>query len=84
MNIATSKQSPKIIQKIQSSSEARFDKAWLRVANQQKKNARLREEVQDFAQRVSAAIQGKSLRRNPVSRPLVQRAGRGRWIYSKS
>lgn len=57
MNIATSKQPPKSSKKTQSPSEARFDKAWQRVANQQKKNARLREEVKDFAQRVSAAIQ---------------------------
>lgn len=57
MNIATSKQPSKSSRKAQSSSEARFDKAWQRVANQQKKNARLREEVKAFAQRVSAAIQ---------------------------
>lgn len=56
MKVTTRKQPAKPSKKEQSSSEARFDKAWQRVVNQQKKNDRLREEVKSFAERVSATI----------------------------
>lgn len=56
MKVTTRKQPTKPSRKARSSSEVRFDKAWQRVVNQQKKNSKLREEVKRFAERVSTAL----------------------------
>lgn len=57
MNLTRSKVSSKPARRKQSTPEKEFEKAWNQVIDQQKKNARLREEVQSFSRSVSAAIQ---------------------------
>jgi len=56
MKVTTHKQPTKPSKKARSSSEVRFDKAWQRVVNQQKKNNKLREGVQAFAESVKDVI----------------------------
>lgn len=57
MNIKIHEKPSKQTKKDSQSPEALFETAWKRVISQQKKNAKLREEMKAFSQRVSEAIQ---------------------------
>jgi hypothetical protein len=62
MNITSQKTSKKkSTRKARSAAESEFDKAWNRVINQQKKNARLKDDVQAFARQVSATIEKQEI-----------------------
>lgn len=59
MQVTTKKFKPQPSSKARSSSEKKFNDAWQRVANQQKKNDRLRADAQAFAQDIHTHIQDK-------------------------
>ena len=57
MKLTTGKKPTKTTNRTDSSSTELFNKAWERVANQQKKNDRLREQIKTFAEQVSEAVE---------------------------
>ncbi|GLR63864.1 hypothetical protein [Marinospirillum insulare] len=57
MKLTTSKKKTKATRSADSSSTERFNKAWERVTNQQKKNDRLRDQIKAFAEQVTNAIE---------------------------
>ncbi|HHX33771.1 MAG TPA: hypothetical protein GX719_00675, partial [Gammaproteobacteria bacterium] len=57
MKLTTGKKPTKTTNRTDSSSAELFNKAWERVANQQKKNDRLREQIKTFAEQVSEAVE---------------------------
>lgn len=57
MKLTTGKKPTKTTHHSNSSSAELFNKAWERVANQQKKNDRLREQIKTFAEQVTDAIE---------------------------
>jgi ribosomal protein S20 len=57
MNLTTRKKNVRTSNQSDLSSQERFNKAWKRVANQQKKNDHLREQIKTFAEQVSEAVE---------------------------
>src|SRR5690554_2503569 len=57
MKLTTGKKQTKTTNNSESSSAELFNKAWARVAHQQKKNDRLREQIKTFAEQVSEAVE---------------------------
>lgn len=57
MKLTTGKKQTKTTNNSESSSAELFNKAWERVAHQQKKNDRLREQIKTFTEQVSEAVE---------------------------
>ena len=57
MKLTTGKKQTKTTNNSESSSQELFNKAWERVAHQQKKNDRLREQIKTFTEQVSEAVE---------------------------
>ena len=57
MNLITRKKNVKASTQADLSSEELFNKAWNRVAKQQKKNDRLREQIKSFAEQITESVE---------------------------